>query len=106
MDEGNGVRNRIATKVQQILQAMIRANRIEMARNVYAIINRYHEPGNHRRSLRKVWQHYVYPIYPMSLRTMMELLRIAREHQSPGEIPPGLYPLFEGWDKKRTPYTI
>jgi hypothetical protein len=41
----------------------------------------------------------------MSLRTMMELLRIAREHQSPREIPPGLYPLFEEWDKQRTPYT-
>lgn len=79
-------------------------NRVEMARRISYIVNQYHERGNHRRSLPKVWRKYVYPVYPISFRTMMNYLRIVREGESPDELPPGLYPLFEKWDKERHPW--
>ena len=84
---------------------MIRRNRIEMAQRISYIVNMYHERGNHKRSLRKVWAVYVYPVYAIGYRTMMDYLRIAREHQLPDEMPPGLYPLFDQWNEERKAWT-
>ena len=50
-----------------------------------------------------IYRAYVYPIYPISLRTMHYYLKLIRE----GETPPkeeqerGLYPLFDAWDSGR-----
>ncbi len=77
------------------------SNRIEMARRVSYIVHRYHERGNHKRSLRKVWSVYVYPVYAISYRTMMYYLAIARSLELPDEMPPGLYPLFDKWNEGR-----
>ncbi len=76
---------------------------MEKAARVHAIVARYHERGNHRRSLPMIYRTYVYPIYPISLRTMHYYLKLIRE----GETPPkeeqecGLYPLFDAWDSGR-----
>ncbi|WP_052328688.1 hypothetical protein [Porphyromonas catoniae] len=86
-----------------------RKTTMEKAARVRAIVERYHERGNHRRSYPMIHRTYVYPVYPMSLRTMMHYLMIARgEADTSPEVEAeparGLYPLFDAWDAERHPW--
>lgn len=44
------------------------SNRI---RRVQDIARKHYEPGNYAKSYYKVWQHYVYPVYPMCYATFL-----------------------------------
>ena len=56
---------------------------MEKAARVHAIVARYHERGNHRRSLPMIYRTYVYTIYPISRRTMHYYLKLIREGETP-----------------------
>lgn len=80
---------------------------VDKAKRVVAIVERYYEPGNHRRSYNMVWRMYVYPIYPCSLRRMKDYIKLVRElDESPQEEDvASLGPLFAIWDAERKAWT-
>lgn len=73
---------------------------IEQAQRIMTIVDRYYEPGNHRRSYRVVWDRYVRTIYPMTFRSFQNYLRIAREASQVDQPKPDAlaYSLFDFWD--------
>lgn len=72
---------------------------IEQAQRIMTIVDRYYEPGNHRRSYRVVWDRYVRTIYPMTFRSFQNYLRIARAQEEDKSPPDALaYSLFDFWD--------
>lgn len=47
-------------------------NMLRRIRLVCDIVQRHYEPGNYAKSYYKVWQQYVYPVYPCCYRTMLK----------------------------------
>lgn len=45
-------------------------------RNIMEIVKKHYEPGNQSKSLEQVWRHYVYPIYPMGVRTFRRHIKL------------------------------
>ena len=84
-----------------------RKSTVDKAKRVVAIVDRYYERGNHRRSYPMIWRMYVYPIYPCSLRTMMYYLRLVATLDDPPqeEDVSSLGPLFDRWDEQRKAWT-
>ena len=48
-----------------------RKNYLLRVKNVCDIVEKHYEPGTYEKSYYKVWLRYVYPVYPMCYRTML-----------------------------------
>lgn len=46
-------------------------NTLRRIQLVCDIVQQHYEPGNYAKSYYKVWQKYVYPVYPCSYRTLL-----------------------------------
>ena len=49
-------------------------NTLRRMRLVCNIVQQHYEPGNYAKSYFKVWQQYVYPVYPCCYRTMLNYI--------------------------------
>ena len=49
-------------------------NTLRRMRLVCNIVQQHYEPGNYAKSYFKVWQLYVYPVYPCCYRTMLNYI--------------------------------
>lgn len=51
-----------------------RRNYLLRVKNVCDIVEKHYEPGTYEKSYYKVWMRYVYPVYPMCYRTMLNYI--------------------------------
>lgn len=56
---------------------MKNVNYLRRVKHVCEIVNQHYEPGNYSKSYKKVWLQYVYPVYPMCYRTLLNYLGVA-----------------------------
>lgn len=60
-------------------------NTLRRMRLVCRIVQQHYEPGNYAKSYYKVWQQYVYPIYPCCYRTLLNYINTPLGREAPAE---------------------
>lgn len=64
-------------------------NTLKRIRLVCKIVLEHYEPGNQSKCYRKIWERYVYPVYPCSYKTLLRYINtpIGKEEEKEPEDP-------------------